>query len=228
MKTIHHREITAQALNPYFAADALETVIVANLGQDAMRYQFGYDHFHYDASAFAAGDAYIDEMRRSALDALQRGDALPARASFGRLTHTAQDLYAHSNYIALWRELHPEAEPGETDPQLAVLLKDSRLHSGRLYYPLEALSFIPALKSYVIPLLPRDSHAWMNIDDPSRPNYDFAYAAAVKRTSLEYRLIAEKLTAQQSAQFTGRLFQLETSPIFHPKTKMQNHKSEGL
>ena len=47
---------------------------------------------------------------------------MPARQSFGRLTHAAQDFYAHSNYIALWRESHPEAAPNETDPLIAVLL----------------------------------------------------------------------------------------------------------
>ena len=197
MKTRYHRIITTQALSSHFSQNALETLIAANLGQDVWQYQVGHNHFHYDNNSFAAGDAYITELRRSVMDVLQRGETVPARESFGRLTHTAQDFYAHSNYIALWRESHPGAAPGEIDPLLAALLSDSRLHSGRIYYPLEIFAFIPMLKSYVVPLLPRDSHAWMNIDDPSRPNFDYAYAAAVKRTELEFERLCQILSPGQ-------------------------------
>jgi hypothetical protein len=202
VKTQYHRSITAQALGSHFSQNALETVIVANLGQDLWQYQVGHDHFHYDNNSFAAGDAFLDELRRSVMDALQRGEALPARRSFGQLTHAVQDFYAHSNYIALWRESHPGAAPDETDPLLAELLTDSRLHSGRIYYPLEVFAFIPALKRYILPLLPRDSHAWMNLDDPSRPNFDHAYAAAVKRTGLEFERLCQALNAEQIHLFT--------------------------
>lgn len=200
MKTQFHRFITAQALSPHFSQTALETVILANLGQDRWQYQVGHDHFHYDNNSFAAGDAYLDELRRSVMETLQRGEAVPARQFFGRLTHTAQDFYAHSNYIALWRESHPGASPDEIDPLLAALLSDPRLHSGRIYYPLEVFAFIPALKPYV---LPRDSHAWMNLDDPSRPGFDYAYAAAVKRTKLEFESLCQALTPEQNQLLTG-------------------------
>jgi hypothetical protein len=202
VKTQYHRSITIQALGPHFSQNALETVIAANLGQDLWHYQVGHDHFHYDNNSFAAGDAYLAELRHSVTDALQRGEALPAHQSFGRLTHTVQDFYAHSNYIALWRSRHPGAAPDETDPLLVELLTDSRLHSGRIYYPWEVFAFIPALKRYILPLLPRDSHAWMNLDDPSRPNFDYAYAAAVKRTTLEFERLCQALNAEQIYLFT--------------------------
>jgi hypothetical protein len=202
VKTQYHRSITAQALSLHFGQNALETVIAANLGQDAWQYQFGHDHFHYDNNSFATGDAYLDELRRSVMDALQHGEAVPARKSFGRLTHAAQDFYAHSNYIALWRESHPRGEE-EIDPLLAALLTDSRLRSGRIYYPWEVFAFIPVLKPHVLPLLPRDSHAWMNIDDPSRPDFDYAYAAAVKRTKLEFERICQTLSPEQIHMLTG-------------------------
>jgi len=197
VKRQYHRSITARALNPYFSPDALETVIHANLGQDFLLYQFGHDHFHYDSSSFAAGDAYIAELHRGVVDALQRGDALAARTFFGKLTHTAQDFYAHSNYIPLWRDSHPETAPDDIDPLVSSLLADSRLHSGRIYYPLEIFAFIPPFKPFVLPFLPRDSHAWMNIDDPSRPNFDYAFAAAVKRTIFEFERICQELTQEQ-------------------------------
>jgi hypothetical protein len=202
VKPKYHRSLTVQALSPYFGKNALETVVVANLGQDAWYYQFGHSHFHYDNNSFAAGNAYIDELRRSVMEALQRGQAVPARQFFGRLTHTAQDFYAHSNYIALWRDSHPGAAD-EIDPLLASLLSDSRLCSGRIYYPLEILAFIPVLRPYVLPLLPRDSHAWMNLDDRSRPDFDYAYASAVKRTRLEFERICQALSPEQIQQLTG-------------------------
>jgi hypothetical protein len=203
VKTQYHRSITTQALSPHFSQNALETIVAANLGQDAWQYQFGHDHFHYDNNSFAAGDAYLAKLRRSVTDTLQQGEAVPARKSFGRLTHTAQDFYAHSNYVALWRESHPGAAPDEIDALLAAPLTDSRLRSGRIYYPWEVFAFIPVLKPYIAPLLPRDSHAWMNIDDPSRPDFDYAYAAAVKRTELEFKRICRELNPEQSCLFTG-------------------------
>jgi hypothetical protein len=209
VKIQYHRSITTQALSTHFSQDALETVIAANLGQDVWQYQFGHDHFHYDNNSFTAGDAYMDELRSSIMDSLQRGDAVPARESFGQLTHAAQDFYAHSNYIALWQEMHPETAPDEIDPTLASLLTDSRLCSGRLYYPLEVLSFIAALKPYIVHLLPRDSHAWMNIDDPSRPNFEYAYTAAVKRTVMEFERLRQSLNSDQ----------------IHLLTELQNHKA---
>jgi hypothetical protein len=203
MKRRYHRSITSRALSPHFGPGALETVILANLGQDFILYQIGHDYFHYDSNTFAEGDAYLARLRHSIVDALQRGDAVAARKSFGKLTHAAQDFYAHSNYIALWRDNHPEAAPDEIDPLLAPLLTDSRLHSGRIYYPLEIFAFIPLLEPYVAPMLPRDSHALMNIDDPSRTNFEYAFAAAVKRTELEFERLCDGLSQEQIHLWTS-------------------------
>lgn len=204
MKERYHRALTEEALRPHFAPAALEEIVRANLGQDALRYQFGHDHFHYDNNAFQAGDAYLAQQRRLVLETLQRGGpASTARAAFGRLTHSAQDFYAHSNYVTLWRERFPQAAPEEIEPLLPDLLSDPRLISGRIYPPLEYLTFFPWLAALVIPLLPRDSHAWMNRDDPSRPDFDYAYAAALKRTRLEWQAIHSALTPSAQQAWRG-------------------------
>jgi hypothetical protein len=203
VKAQYHREITIKALSSFFSFAALQTIIAANLGQDAMRYQFGHDHYHYDNNSFAAGDAYVDELHRAVLAGLEREKADQAREDFGRLVHTVQDLYAHSNYVSLWLPGHPGATPQEIDPQQSALLQDPRLRSGRVYFPLEALSFISLFKPFVIPFLPRDSHAWMNMDDPSCKNFEYAFAAAVKRSTAEFLLIKEKLSPAQIVLFTG-------------------------
>jgi hypothetical protein len=202
MNNRNHYNITAIALERHFSPIALAAIIAANLGQDAIRYQFGHDHFHYDNNSFAAGDAYIEAQRQAVLDALFRGEALLAWQAFGRIAHTAQDFYAHSNYVELWREHHPRAAAEQINPLVAGILTDSRLCSGRLYYPLEALAFITSLKPLVAPLLPRDSHAWMNKDNPSRPNFDFAYHAAIKRTGMEFEHIAKQLQPEIWNLFT--------------------------
>jgi hypothetical protein len=206
MKERYHREITQKALGAHFSPAALEDVIRANLGQDALRYQFGHPHFHYDENSFAAADQYLEELRRATLEALSSGQqAVPARQHFGRLTHAAQDFYAHSNYTTLWREQNPHAAPEQIAPQLESLTRDPRLHSGRLYYPLELLSFIPSLKPLVLPLLPRDSHAWMNKDHPGQPDFHYAFHAAHKRTEMEFHQIIAKMDTRQIELFTGLL-----------------------
>ena len=204
MKKQYHREITSKALGLFFHQQALEEIIVANLEQDALRYQVAHDHFHYDSNSFAAGDAYCKEQRHLTLTAVQDGRASEARQAFGRLTHTVQDLYAHSNYVALWREENPGILPDGIDPESAFVLQNARLHSGKLYYPLEALSFIPVLNSFMLPLLPKDSHAWMNLDDPGRPGFDFALAAAIKRTRSEYEQLAGHFSKQEVSVLTGK------------------------
>jgi hypothetical protein len=202
MDKTNHTRITAAALAQRVSPLALAAITAANLGQDALRYQFGYDHLHYDNNAFTAGDAYLETQRDAVYEALARGKALPAWQAFGRLTHSAQDFYAHSNYVELWRARQPDAAPEDTDPLAADLLTHPRLRSGRLYYPLEALSFIPALQPLVIPLLPRDSHAWLNKDYPTRPNFDFAYHAAIRRTIMEFERIAAQLQPETLERFS--------------------------
>jgi hypothetical protein len=204
VKEKYHRQITTDALNQHVENSALEIIIAANLGQDALRYQFGHDHFHYDSNSFIAAGVYIEELRQMALAAMQQDDVITARKAFGRLTHTVQDLYAHSNYVFLWRESHSDAPVQDIEPELPELLVNARLRSGRLYYPLEILSFIAAFRPLVLPVLPRDSHAWMNLDAPDRPGFELAFVAAVKRTYAEYLRIADRLTAQQIAMFNGK------------------------
>ena len=204
MKAKYHCEITQQALGQFFQTDALEAVITANLGQDALRYQFGHDHFHYDSSFFSEGDAYCEEQRSIVVAEMVCVQTHLARQAFGRLTHTVQDFYAHSNYVNMWRELFPDASPSEIDPEQDDILHSSRLHSGKLYYPFELLSFVEGLRGSVLPFLPRDSHAWMNKDIPSRLYFDVAFAAAVKRTNLEFQRICGKLASSEVVLFTGK------------------------
>lgn len=187
----YHLKILHEALSEKISKRALEAISAANIGQDVIRGQFGHDEYHFDNNAFAASYAYIEENRALIRPALEAGDVDAAWAAFGRLSHTAQDFYAHSNYLRLWLaqfdagKAPPVAEVVHADP---AFLEHHELRSGKLYYPLELFSYIPALKKYILPRLPRDSHAWMNLDTPEQgPLFEYAYAAAVKRTNDEWQ-----------------------------------------
>jgi hypothetical protein len=190
MLTSYHRAISQEALAERFSQPALAAIIRANLGQDNLRGQIGHQEYHFDNNAFISSQNYIEDQRALIRPALEHGEVLAAWEAFGRLTHTAQDLYAHSNYVALWlRRFDAQARPApeQIDSLDSDLLSSPELRSGRLYYPLEALAFVPGLRRLVLPLLPRDSHAWMNLDSPARgAGFAYAYAAAVKRTRHEF------------------------------------------
>jgi hypothetical protein len=82
------------------------------------------------------------------------------------------------------------------------LIHSPNLYSGKLYYPLGVLSFIPFVKRLVTPLLPADSHAHMQLDSPARgERFAYAFEAAVKRTQHEFENTVVNLSASQKALF---------------------------
>lgn len=203
-----HAEITREALAETVGPRALEAILAANLGQDALSGQIGHDEFHFDNNAFDEGRAYIAQQRGLIRPALEAGDPGSAWGAFGRLTHAGQDFYAHSNYVDLWLSCQAKGmtpSPGEIDPLDPDLIDNPALRSGRLYYPVEALSFVPGLKRLVIPLLPRDSHAWMNLDSPGRgASFEYAFQSAIKRTRREFELATRGLTAELHKLFADQ------------------------
>jgi hypothetical protein len=186
----YHVEILQKALGDIFSRTALAKIIQANVHQDRISAQLGHDEFHFDNNAFEKSYAYIEEQRSLVISSLQTSDAVAAWSAFGRLTHTVQDFYAHSNYIDLWLSLHTNgSQPASSlvDPVEPAIMETGALRSGKIYYPLEALSFIKPLKPLVLPLLPRDSHAWMNIDSPEQGfQFDYVRQASIKRTAIEF------------------------------------------
>ena len=102
MKTAYHITITQTVLSDKMSDEALESITTANINQDNWRGQFGHPEFHFDDSTFGEGNRYIEEQRKIAYYALSNGDQQEAWCAFGRLLHSAQDFYAHSNYVHLW------------------------------------------------------------------------------------------------------------------------------
>lgn len=184
------------ALDDQFSPRALEQIIAANIYQDRLRGQIGHPEYHFDDNAFEKSYAYIEEQRALTISYLMANDVISAWSAFGRLIHTAQDFYSHSNYVDLWLSTQPRGAipaPPEIDPLNPDLIHNPALHTGKIY-PLDYLTFFRILKPLVVPLLPRDSHAWMNLDSAVRgPNFPYAFHAAVKRTKIEFEQTTKTL-----------------------------------
>jgi hypothetical protein len=205
MKIIYHRQITQQAVGSQVSQRALDAFIAANIGQDKLRYQIGHDHFHYDTNAFTRGDAYVESQRALIKPALTRGDPQAAWQAFGRLSHAVQDLYAHSNYVALWLTKNSRMNPTleQIDPLDVDILSSPDLHSGKpdIFDLLQHLNVLP--KSWQ-KLAPKDSHLLLNIDGPDRPNFDYVFSAAVMRTRFEFSIVLNPLNSDLVKLFTNR------------------------
>jgi len=203
----YHRQILQQALEKEISQHALKAITKANIRQDYLRGQFGHDEYHFDNNAFEKSYAYIEENRALIRPALQTGKVEDAWAAFGRLSHTAQDFYAHSNYIPLWLAQFDEgnAPPApKVDHADQKIIQGPELRSGKLYYPLELFSYIPLLKELVMPRLPKDSHAWMNIDSPKQgPMFAYTFAAAINRTQDEWQKTLAGLSEDEKAFFSN-------------------------
>jgi len=203
MKIIYHRQITHQAIESQVSRRALDVIIAANIGQDALRYQVGHDHFHYDSSAFSRGNAYVETQHAIIKPALTHGDPQSAWRAFGRLSHAVQDFYAHSNYVALWlsRNNKVNRAPEQIDPldQGILLSRDLRSGTPHLFDLLLYMNLLPA--SW-LKLAPMNSHLAMNIDGPDRLNFDYGFSAAVMRTRFEFARALNNLPADLGKAFT--------------------------
>ena len=205
MLEIFHKEMMHEALGKRVSPRALEIMIAANLKQDSWIGLLGHDEYHFDNNAFDESYRYIKEQRGYVIAGLLTPGLLSAWIAFGRLTHTVQDFYAHTNYVAMWLAERTGMLPAssEIDPLRKDLIEAPAIHSGRIYLPMDALYFIPFLQKFALALLPRDSHGHMNLDSPEQgPHFDYARAAAVKRTVYEFELLEKILTPEMFARFT--------------------------
>src|SRR6185503_10490983 len=119
MLTQYHIEILRNALGSRFSTRAMSAISYANINQDRLTGLFFHDEFHCDNNAFERAYAYVEEQRALTISSLQTGDALSAWSAFGRMLHTLQDFYAHSNYITLWLSRfdgQPPPASSEVDP----------------------------------------------------------------------------------------------------------------
>jgi len=208
MLTQYHIEIMIASLGNHFSPRAIAAVSNANIYQDRISGQFGHDEFHFDNNAFKKTYAYIEEQRALVIAAMQKKDVFSAWAAFGRMTHTQQDFYAHSNYITLWVDRfdgRPLPPPTEVDPLDSNILNSPDLRSGKTYYPFEFLYFMRGTRRFSLSILPHDSHAWMNLDTPEQGfKFDYAMQAAIKRTVIEYERTTMEFSEEMCHLFLDR------------------------
>jgi hypothetical protein len=206
VEAVFHRQVLERAVGPRVSRRALEAMTAANLDQDSLRGLLRPE-LHFDNSLFRESLGYIETMRAAA--AAAEGPAA-AWDAFGRLGHTAQDFYSHSNYVALWLEQFAAGNwpaPDKIDGLDASVLRHPRLFTGHIYLPLEALCLFPLLRPVVRPLLPRDAHAWVNLDNPATGRlFPYSLEAAVQRTRAEFeRTLAAIGEAGDQARMTAFL-----------------------
>ncbi|MBP7963603.1 MAG: hypothetical protein KA003_16580 [Caldilineaceae bacterium] len=192
MNLPYHIEIVEKALADRFRPQALEELILANLAQDDLPGLLLHPERHFDNDLIPQALAYIqkehDQIVASA-GAEDGGQSM--RVAFGRLTHTAQDFYAHSNYVDLWLAHHGGLDvtaPDQIDGVDPTLLTSPALRTWHFYLWRDGVYYIPIIRElarriYMAP----NSHEANHLDDPSRgPKFAYAMQAAQDRTRQEY------------------------------------------
>ncbi len=204
-----HRSITSEAIKGKVSSAVLKVIIDANLRQDNLNGLIGHPEFHFDDNAFEAGRLYISQQYELLKKSTNNGEKLPAWEAFGRITHAVQDFYAHSNYVNQWVKLHPDDTAERIDPLMPEIINGPDLRSGRIYSPWETMAFIPIMGKWLRYLLPRDSHAWMNLDSPrSGSLFEFARISAVKRTRVEFQFLSDQLAHLGGSEMVSRFLEL--------------------
>ncbi len=102
MIAFYHKKITCEALSSFFSERALHNIVKANLRQDSIIGQLFHNEYHFDNNKISEGITYIQQQKILVLDFLTSGSTKKSWHALGRLVHSAQDFYAHSNYISLW------------------------------------------------------------------------------------------------------------------------------
>ena len=128
------------------------------------------------------------------IDGINDNNFSAARQALGRLTHSWQDFYSHSNYVRLWVSTHAGLPPQDIEVNHPLLIHHPDLHSGKNYGLIEFLALIPFLSPLIKPLMPEDSHAAMNLDGPETGElFFYAYQAALEQTRIVMAQLQQKM-----------------------------------
>lgn len=210
-----HRSITARSLSPLgFSISAIDQVADANITID--RDEGSNPATHADSEAFEAASALMRSRLRMTAISVINGDMKTARATFGYITHTVQDFYAHTNYV--------EYMPGApidllhlTNPPSDVTCSKNSMKNGLTsgYYP---DSSTPAKKC---------SHSTLNKDSGNvTANGAKAVSYAESATAQMYGMLEQEVISmsadQQKAVILLSRFKGEDRSI-HQQSIFENH-----
>ena len=192
MLSKYHIEITENSLGSFFTSMSLREIARANVGQDSLLSLFGVEaRRHVCDCTVDESFAYVEEEHATiAALAEKPGEEARQRAALGRLLHTVQDFYAHTNYVALWvaergETASLESGGGELDPQL---LAHPQLQIAQWLTWRDPFYYVPVVGDVMRRVwLPMDSHEAINLDSPKSGAYFYwAMAIARQRTLREY------------------------------------------
>lgn len=198
MQSRYHVQITRAAIGDRFTGTDFRRIVRANLGQDRLPNLVCHPELHFDGSALREAQAYISQQRRLAVRLLvMYGDRAGALDAFGRLSHTRQDFYAHSNWVELW-----VAQQGGLDrvtPDEVEICLNPLAVPGLISGNGSAIHFLACRvplygRWHARHLTPPDDHEAMNLDHPGRGSlFPFAVAAATKHTVVELETLLRML-----------------------------------
>lgn len=215
MDTQYHIETTRQVLGTWFAPHAITQVIRANVAQDSLAGLFGAQAYrHFCDPVIDHSRAYIEsEHALIARLAQARAPADRQRAAFGRLLHTVQDFYSHSNYIDLWLTVHGDGAPDAIDGLDRKLIASPELRVGEWIFWRDSLYYIPVLGRLLRRVwLPPGSHEAMKLDSPAQgPRFRLALATARQRTQVEYRRAVDSIARAGGAMAVQAFHGLEAA-----------------
>ena len=190
----YHITTTRQVLGDQFDATALRQVLRANISQDSWWSLLGPEaERHFCDPNIAHSWRYVEaEHATIAQLATTPGQENRQRQALGRLLHTVQDFYAHTNYVTLWLRAHGGADQIDTEAMDGLdphFLTHPRLRVGSWVLWRELLYYTPWLGAWLRRVwLAPDSHAALNLDSPARGHHFFyALTAARQRTHQEYQ-----------------------------------------
>lgn len=190
MQSRYHVQITRAAVGDRFTRPDFRRVVRANLSQDRLQNLVLHPELHFDGGALRDAQAYISQQRRLAVRLLlTHRDRAGALDAFGRLSHTRQDFYAHSNWTALW--VAQRGGLDRTSPDQIDICPNPLVVPGLISGNASAFHFLACRvplygRWHARHLTPPDDHESMNLDHPGRgPLFPYAVAAATKHTAVE-------------------------------------------
>lgn len=209
MQARYHIQITHAAVGDRFTQSDLQRIVRANLSQDRLPNLVLHPELHFDGGALREAQAYISQQRRLAVRLLMHGDRAGALDAFGRLTHTRQDFYAHSNWTALWVVRH--GGPDRVTPDQVEICPNPLAVPGLISGKASVIHFLACRiplygRWHARHMTPHDDHEAMNLDHPGRgPMFSYAVAAATRHTVVELDTLLKMLARDGGLAAPARL-----------------------
>ncbi|KAG2468866.1 SYVC ligase, partial [Polypterus senegalus] len=88
---------------------AVNEIVRANAAMDFISSTRSNPILHFDSERIQEANDLLFKSRKQIIDSIQAGDFKGAREKLGRVLHSLQDFYSHSNWIEMgFRKIHPK------------------------------------------------------------------------------------------------------------------------